>query len=202
MVKGVGIRFEGNAVVVLARQKSPDVEFSKPLNPKLPILLDVDEFVEQGDVPERPVGYDDIGEGDGGHQTEVRQVREPHAREHRVERRVLDPEPIERGDADRVEHLGLEEARDCRLLSCRERYRLAIESLTLGGDVFRDKDGDPLDLLGRSKKANKDPEHRIIFNAGLQAEQARFVEAIRKLYWAAPWGQKGYIGLKHIVENI
>jgi hypothetical protein len=55
MVKDAGVRFERNAVVAAARQEPTDVEFGEALNPKLPVLLDVDKLVEQGDVRERPL---------------------------------------------------------------------------------------------------------------------------------------------------
>src|SRR5207302_10808639 len=88
--KGVGVNLKRDAVVPAARQEPLDVQLRESRNPELAILLDVDEFMEQESVRKGHVRYHRIAERDGGHLGEVRQVREAHARQRRVERRVLD----------------------------------------------------------------------------------------------------------------
>ena len=90
--KSVGILFQRDAIVAPARKESPDVKLRESRNPKLAVLLNVDEFVEQEPFSKRHVRYHDITERDGGHLEEVRQVREAHASQYRVERRILDME--------------------------------------------------------------------------------------------------------------
>src|SRR5207302_2874896 len=84
--KGVGVNLKRDAVVPAARQEPLDVQLRESRNPKLAILLDVDEFMEQESVRERHVRYHRIAERDGGHLGEVRQVREAHARDRKSTR--------------------------------------------------------------------------------------------------------------------
>lgn len=145
--KLVGVRLQRDSVVAAARQESPDVQFRESRNPKLAILLDMDEFMEQQRVRKRHVRYHDIAESRSGHLGDVRQVREAHARQHRVEGRVADTDAMQDEDPHRIERLWLEEASHCRPLYCGEGNGLRGETLPLPGDVLGNKAGDLRDLF-------------------------------------------------------
>ena len=78
-----------------------------------------------------------------------RNVREAHARQHRVEGRVLDTDAMQHQEPCRVERLRLEESGHCRPLCCRERSRLRKEFIPLRRDVLGNEAGDLQDLFRR-----------------------------------------------------
>jgi hypothetical protein len=145
--KVVGVDLKRDAIIAAARQEPSDVQFRESRNPKLSVLLDVDKLMEQEPIRKWDVRYHNITESDGGHPGEVRQVREAHARQHRVERRVLDSEAMQDQDPCRVERLRQEEASHCGPLRCGEGSRVRGEFIPLCADVLGDEAGDLLDLF-------------------------------------------------------
>jgi hypothetical protein len=103
--KPVSMNFERDAIVSATSEKTLYVQFCEARNSKSPILLDMYEFMEQEPVGERHMRYDHIRECNRGHLAKIWQVREPHFRQHRIERGICDSVPIEVDNSDAVEEM-------------------------------------------------------------------------------------------------
>jgi len=147
--KAVGVGLQRDAIVVAAREKPPDVQLRESWNPKLSVLLDMDEFMEQEPVREGHVRHDHISECDGGHLGEARQAREAHARQHRVERRVLDVEPLQDEARAASSAWGRKKPTIAVLCAAVSGAACGKNSSPLRGDVLGDEAGDLQDLFRR-----------------------------------------------------
>src|SRR5215468_2256158 len=72
--QGVGMHFKGDTFVATPGEKAGNVKLGKSLDAKLPVLLNVDEFVEQQVVIKLGMRDDDIDEGYCSHGGLVGQV--------------------------------------------------------------------------------------------------------------------------------
>lgn len=103
----VSIHFERNAVVRAARQKSSNVQFGKPRNAKLAVLLGVHKLVKEKPICKRLVRDRGIAERDRRHLREVGQIRESYANQHGVERRILKPDALQNQNSHTIGQLAV-----------------------------------------------------------------------------------------------
>ena len=84
-------------------QESENVQIRELRNSKLPILLDMYQFVEQESVGKWHMRYDDIGESNRSHLAKIWQICESHSSQKLIACWVCDPDSVEVRNSDVIE---------------------------------------------------------------------------------------------------
>src|ERR1700722_3454747 len=115
----VRIHLQRYRLVAAPLQKAADIELAETRNAKLPILLGVNEFVEQEAIGKRLMRYHNIAECNGRHPRLIRQVLEAQPLQERIELRVRETLSLQNQEARTLQNCWSEKSAHHSLLLSR-----------------------------------------------------------------------------------